>query len=173
MHKKGLIFGIAILSFMGISSAYAGPPMERVPLSNLSVLDLDDSMTMITDQQYTIRTDYLSNYPNTEYVILYQIKNQDNQVVSLSWLEGFQGKLSDNTGAYICGTDICFDEWHNSDPFVCGDKICKGKFYNQKFVETSWVPTEPGMYTITAFSWEAVNNPTALSPPIDIEVTVI
>ena len=36
----------------------------------------------------------------------------------------------------------------------------------------SWIPTEAGTYTATAFVWESVDNPTALSPPVTTIVTV-
>ena len=36
----------------------------------------------------------------------------------------------------------------------------------------SWIPTAPGTYTATAFVWESVDNPTALSPPVSTTVTV-
>ncbi len=37
---------------------------------------------------------------------------------------------------------------------------------------SSWIPTEAGTYTATAFVWESVDNPTALSPPVSTTVTV-
>ena len=36
----------------------------------------------------------------------------------------------------------------------------------------SWIPTEAGTYTATAFVWESVDNPSALSPPLSITVNV-
>ncbi len=36
----------------------------------------------------------------------------------------------------------------------------------------SWIPTDAGSYTATAFVWESVDNPTALSPPVSTTVTV-
>ena len=36
----------------------------------------------------------------------------------------------------------------------------------------SWIPTESGTYTATAFVWESVDNPTALSPPVSTTVSV-
>ncbi len=36
----------------------------------------------------------------------------------------------------------------------------------------SWTPTDAGTYTVTAFVWESVSKPTALSPPISITVSV-
>jgi len=36
----------------------------------------------------------------------------------------------------------------------------------------SWIPTAPGEYTATAFVWESVENPTALSPPVSTTITV-
>ncbi len=36
----------------------------------------------------------------------------------------------------------------------------------------SWIPQQAGAYTATAFVWESVDNPTALSPPVDTPITV-
>ncbi len=36
----------------------------------------------------------------------------------------------------------------------------------------SWIPTEAGSYTATAFVWESVDNPTALSPPVSTTISV-
>ena len=36
----------------------------------------------------------------------------------------------------------------------------------------SWIPTASGSYTATAFVWESVDNPTALSPPVSTTVSV-
>ena len=36
----------------------------------------------------------------------------------------------------------------------------------------SWTPADAGTYEATAFVWESVDNPTALSPPVSITVTV-
>ena len=36
----------------------------------------------------------------------------------------------------------------------------------------SWTPDMPGMYTATAFVWESLDNPTALSPPVSTTITV-
>ena len=37
---------------------------------------------------------------------------------------------------------------------------------------TSWIPSDAGTYTATAFVWESVDNPTALSPPVTTVITV-
>ena len=36
----------------------------------------------------------------------------------------------------------------------------------------SWVPSTSGHYTATVFVWESVDNPTALSPPVSVDITV-
>jgi hypothetical protein len=36
----------------------------------------------------------------------------------------------------------------------------------------SWIPQEPGKYFVIVFVWESVDNPTALSPPLELEITV-
>jgi hypothetical protein len=36
----------------------------------------------------------------------------------------------------------------------------------------SWTPTAAGTYTATVFVWESVDNPTALSPPVEVTINV-
>ena len=36
----------------------------------------------------------------------------------------------------------------------------------------SWTPTSAGTYTVTAFVWESIDNPTALSPSLSIDISV-
>ena len=36
----------------------------------------------------------------------------------------------------------------------------------------SWTPTSAGTYSVTAFVWESIDNPTALSPPLTIDISV-
>ncbi|NIT40991.1 MAG: hypothetical protein GTN46_05595, partial [Gammaproteobacteria bacterium] len=36
----------------------------------------------------------------------------------------------------------------------------------------SWIPDASGSYTATVFVWESVDNPTALSPPVSVTITV-
>ncbi len=36
----------------------------------------------------------------------------------------------------------------------------------------SWIPTSAGTYTATVFVWESVDNPTALSPPVSVDIDV-
>ena len=36
----------------------------------------------------------------------------------------------------------------------------------------TWIPFKEGKYTATVFVWESVDNPTALSPPISMEINV-
>jgi len=44
---------------------------------------------------------------------------------------------------------------------------------NQSFAPAlSWIPQQVGEYTATAFVWESVSNPTALSPPISTTLSV-
>ena len=38
---------------------------------------------------------------------------------------------------------------------------------------TLWMPNAPGEYQVTFFVWESINNPTALSPPMTLDFTVV
>ena len=43
----------------------------------------------------------------------------------------------------------------------------------QSFTQSSsWTPLEAGTFTVTAFVWESVVSPTAMSPPLKQTVTV-
>ncbi len=37
----------------------------------------------------------------------------------------------------------------------------------------SWIPSDAGLYTATVFVWESVDNPTALSPTVSVDINVI
>ena len=37
----------------------------------------------------------------------------------------------------------------------------------------SWIPSDSGLYTATVFVWESVDNPTALSPTVSVDINVI
>ena len=47
--------------------------------------------------------------------------------------------------------------------------LSSGQSFNSS---ASWMPTYAGMYTVTAFVWESVDNLTALSPPATININV-
>lgn len=36
----------------------------------------------------------------------------------------------------------------------------------------SWIPSETGSYSATIFVWESINNPSALSPTLSLEIDV-
>jgi len=175
VFMKIVLFLFILLNvFPIILVADAGPPIERLPLTEITVSGTSGESIVKLGEQTIIEVGYTVNYPNLEYVILFLITNEDNKVVSLSWIEGFQDELTDRPGTYICGNDICFDKHASSESYVCGDDICQNyNAYNSKFVQTSWYPSESGTYEITVFAWEGVDNPTAYSPPRSVEVTVI
>lgn len=150
----------------------AVPPLERIPLLNISVSGKDNSNILNPDEQVIIRTEYDVIYPNTEFIIIFQITNENNQVVALNWIEVFQNNPAVNYGYYICGDEICLDERALPEDYVCGEDICEGSYPGTKFAETSWLPLESGNYEIVIFVWESIDNPTALSAPMWTEVTV-
>lgn len=168
-----LVFSIVFVSLISFADAIGRGPLERLPLDNVTILDMDDSMTVKFNELSMIKVDYHTNYPNTKYIILIQIMNEKRETVLLNWIEGLQINLSDKPGSYVCGDKICYDQWSTNNPYICGGEICPNKYSSSKSLESSWVPTEPGVYEIVAFAWESIDNPSALSPPFDIEVIVV
>ena len=166
-----VLLGILPMLFL---TADAGPAIIGAPLSDLIISGMDESNTLKSDSQVTISAKYVVNQPNTQFVILYQVTNEEGQVVLLNWVEGFQKNLTAEPPSYVCGDDICFDKWaSSSDSYVCGDKICYGGDFGSNVVETSWTPISPGHYEVVVFAWVSVDNPSALSPPLWTEVIVV
>ena len=164
---------VGIVGIIEIQDSFAGPPpIERIPVFNSTVSGIDGSSIIRPNEPVTIRADYREDFPNQDYVIIFQITNQKGQVVLLNWIEKNQKNFDDNPGPYLCGAKLCYDEDVNSESFVCGDKICKSKSSTSKFVETLWRPSESGTHTMKIFSWEAIDNPTALSPPLSATIHV-
>ncbi len=118
-----------------------GPPMERAPVFNLQLLNIEKEPIMnnhiLVDQQVRLVSDLENHQNNTQpFAYLVQIQNSQNQVESLSWLTG------------------------NLTSF---QKLNPG---------VTWIPFQKGEYTATAFVWQSVDNPTALSPPLSMEFFV-
>ena len=118
-----------------------GPPLERVPASNFSLLDVENQpiadYTVSVDQQIQLISDLENQRNYTQpFAYLVMIQNEQGQGESLSWITG------------------------NLTSF---QKISSG---------VTWIPFEEGKYTATAFVWESITNPTALSPPISMDFTV-
>lgn len=97
-----------------------------------------DDNTIEVDNQVMIVAD-LSNGQdrNQKFAYIVQILNENDIVVSLSWLTG-------SLSAY------------------------------QTFSPAqSWTPTQAGTYTVQIFVWESVDNPTPLSHPLLLTVSVV
>ena len=118
-----------------------GVPLERVPASNFRISDLNEKPlvnNLVPKDQQVIFVSDLVNQQNYSQPFTYivQIRNEQNQVESLSWLTG-------NLTAY-----------------------------QEISSEVSWIPFFEGTYTATVFVWESLGNPTALSPPLELELKV-
>ena len=169
---KIVLFSMLVALVFVIIPVYAVPPMERAPLYNLVIINHDDSKMLQSEEQVVIKADYGWNYPNQEYIVLFQITDGDGRVVMLNWIDGITESYSKDSPSYICGTETCYDEWAPPESYVCGDEICQDDYIRKKSIETSWIP-KPGTYKITVYIWESLDNPKALSPPITIKnVTV-
>jgi hypothetical protein len=164
----------ATLFLLPIATAYAGPPIERLPLTGITVLGVDDPTSLHANEQVTLSTSYSTVYPNLNYTIIFQILDEKSQVVYLGWIEGYQNDTSKiRMGSYVCGDKICSHMYAALEDYICGDKICQKSPLGPKSAEISWLPTVPGRYFVDVFAWEALDNPTALSPPMHLDVAVV
>lgn len=118
-----------------------GPPIERVPASNFTLLNLQsesikDNMILV-GQQVRLVSDLQNQYNHTQpFAYLVQIRDDNDKVESLSWVAGNLASLQKlNTGV-------------------------------------TWLPLRQGLYSATIFVWESIENPTALSPPLEMEIKV-
>ena len=119
-----------------------GPPMIRIPASDLRLMDISkestlDAASVPANQQVMFVSDLESQTDETQpFVYLVQITDDQGRVESLSWITG---------------------------NLTASQKLTPG---------VTWIPFSEGTYTATAFVWEAIDNPTAHSPPITLEFTV-
>jgi len=135
------------------SSVDAWPPMERLPLSDLTITNNSEKLNV--DDQAKININYgISTDREQEFAILFQVRDGNGVVVLLNWITG-SDRLQPYS-EYICGLEICSE----------------GGIWGKKPISTSWIPSQAGYYEIAVFAWESVDNPTALSPPITINAYV-
>lgn len=173
MMMNGMLLKFLLLALLvlPVATASAGPPLDRMPMTGIEILE-DDPSKLHVDRQVIIGTNYRTIYPNMNYTIIMQILDEKDQVVYLSWIESHQNETSQvDIGSYICGDKICPNPRAHLEDYVCGDKVCRGGPLD-KSAQFSWLPTRPGEYYIAIFGWEALDNPTALSPPQGLDVTV-
>jgi len=142
------------IGIVGMQDADAGPPpLHSIGVTDITVIGENNSINV--DEQTRINVDYiLETYRPIEFALLVQITDDNDQVVMLNWVEGFEDANMD------------------SDGYVCGDSICKDREGQEKTMTTSWIPLKSGEYQITLFAWESVDNPTALGPPVTRYFTV-
>lgn len=117
-----------------------GPPLERVPASNVRIMDLGGDVVLnpVVGSQVTVLSDIVNQQNNTQkFVWFAQIVDDQRKTVSLAWIDG------------------TLNSWNPLNPSV------------------SWIPERVGKYTVTIFVWQSLENPSALSPPVDLEFSVI
>ncbi len=122
--------------FLGLS----GPPLERAPVSNPRISDLDHYTVNhpVIEEQVLLTSD-ITNQQNREqpFVWIAQIIDSEKKTQALSWINGTLNPQSSFSPT------------------------------------TSWIPKTSGEYQVVFFVWESINNPTALSPPIELNFTVL
>jgi hypothetical protein len=125
------------------STAFAGNlqvDSEKIETSKFRVEDLqrNEISNKIKGLKQIQLTYELSNPYNkpSEFIYLVQIKDNSEQVVSLSWLQGTIMPLQ------IINTSI------------------------------SWNPNEKGEYKAMAFVWKSLEEPTPLSPPMVLDISL-
>ena len=124
---KILLLTMSLL-VIGMGTVFAEPVTTEVA---------SEKKQHIVDEQIMIVTD-ISNGQDVQQNFAYitQVTNDENVVISLSWLTGSLSPRQSFSPAQ------------------------------------SWIPTEPGLYTIQIFVWESITNPEALSPPLSMTVNV-
>ena len=153
---------------------------EGVYASNLRIVDMlgnvvgdddddyDDATTTATaavaipaGQQVQVTADlsYAQDMDH-DFVYLVQIQDGEGITVALAWLAGSLSGTGDDSPSL----------WGGSVSLAWLAGPLSG---SQPFSPlASWMPTITGTYTVTAFVWESLENPVALSPPITIDVSV-
>jgi len=117
-----------------------GYPIERLPVTNPRIVDLDGNRLdfPILGGQILLQSDIASQQDTPqEFIWLAQTVDSQKRVQSLSWINGTINPQSSFSPS------------------------------------TSWIPQSVGNYRTTFFVWESIDNPTALSPPVELEFTIV
>ena len=118
----------ALLLTLGGSYAFADQVTTEIP---------PNAKTHYVDEQIMVMADISNNQDVPQnFAYLTQVRNDQDVVISLSWLTGSLSPRQSFSPAQ------------------------------------SWTPNEPGMYHIQVFVWESIDNPEALSPPLEMSVRV-
>ena len=124
--KIAVIF--ALLLTLSSGFAFAEPVSTAIP---------SGEKTHYVDEQIMVMADISNNQDVPQnFAYLTQVRNDQDVVISLSWLTGSLSPRQSFSPAQ------------------------------------SWTPNEPGVYHIQVFVWESIDNPEALSPPLEMSVHV-
>ncbi|QDI88600.1 hypothetical protein Nisw_03155 [Candidatus Nitrosopumilus sp. SW] len=115
------------------------PSTQRLENSEINISDsFGNHLTTISSERQVQIVGSLSNLQDYDqkFVYLFQVRNSQNHVESLSWIQG---------------------------------QLSPGQSLD---VSQSWIPKNPGDYTVETFVWTSLKDPTALSDSITRSISV-
>jgi len=163
-----LVLIVSIIGIIGIQESFAGPA------ANLSITDLDGKSAHYSKSGQQLLISHNVGYhvsPNHEKQCIVQNTGLNcSPILSKSIVVGdeiHQGTYDDKQFTMIFQVQdqdgrTVYLSWVEGT-------ISPGQVKN---MESAWMPEQSGSYTATAFVWSAIDNPTALSPPISSTIRV-
>lgn len=177
---KSFVIFLIFIGMIGLPDSFAGPPMERVMiLGDTKILDNDGNeiVSIFAGNQILIATpSFTTAFPlSVHYGCGKTIVDGDEIRCT-----GFLPELQHVEGDQLIGESrfeqhaVSITQISDADNVTVHLSWIDGILATDHVISptVSWIPEKPGTFSITTFFWESVNNPTALGPPVSIEITV-
>ncbi|GEM_PF-4236763 len=177
---KYYVIFLILIGMIGLPDSFAVPPMERVMiLGDTKILDnkgneIDliyaGNQILIATPSFTTAFPLSVHYGCGKTII-------DGDKIRCT---GFLPELQHVKGDQLIGESrfeqhaVSITQISDADGITVHLSWIEGILATDHVISptVSWIPEKPGTYSITTFFWESVNNPTALGPPVSIEITV-
>ena len=177
---KYFVIFLILIGMIGFPDSFAVPPMERVTiLGDTKILDNkgNEIDLIFAGNQILIATpSFTTAFPLSVHYGCGKIIVDGDEIRCT----GFLPELQHVEGDQLIGESrfeqhaVSITQILDENNITVHLSWIEGVLATDHVISptVSWIPEKSGTYSITTFFWESINNPTALAPPSQIEVTV-
>lgn len=169
-----------MLGIFAFEDSFAYPPMERVTiLGDTKILDINGNEidSIFAGKQILIATpSFTAAFPLGVHYDCGKTVVDGDQVRCT----GFLPELQHVEGDQLIGESrfeqhaVSITQITDANGVVVHLSWIEGILATDHVISptVSWIPEKSGTYHVTTFFWQSIDNPTALAPPSQIEITV-
>ena len=131
----------------------------------------DDGLS-VTSSSFIRGSDSLTKRVSVSNTRICDMAGQKVERVTANQVVNIMANLSnaqDIEQKFVCLVQITYPNGARSQPFSANGLLAPHK---SQIKSVAWKPITPGMYAVTIYVWESMNNPVPLSEPIKMPVSV-